>query len=209
MRQSKYCQNGHNRSGSQQDLCKDCRAVGVLTPKRQYSEDQREEILRAYQERPSMRGISRIFGVSRNTLTAWIKKNFRRCRRRELTMCWKSMKPGVLCGSGPINGGCGRSCCVGRRIFWRLSWEIAASERVDGCPGAFRHCVSSSDFWDAYQAVFPKETHRCVGKDTGQTAHQERWYNTLRQRGGGAMCAKPCRFLNVRSGIIESPNGLS
>ncbi|MBN1931930.1 MAG: hypothetical protein JW786_10030, partial [Desulfobacterales bacterium] len=34
----------------------------------------------------------------------------------------------------------------------------------------------------AYQNVFPKETHRCVGKETGQTAHQERWVNTLRQR---------------------------
>ncbi len=51
-------------------------------------------------------------------------------------------------------------------------------------PVAFRHCVSYSDFWEAYQAVFPTETHRCVGKETGQTAHQERWYNTLRQRVG-------------------------
>lgn len=66
--------NGHNRSGSQQYLCKDCGAVGVLTPKRRYSQDRREEILRAYQERPSMRGISRNFGISRKTLAAWIKK---------------------------------------------------------------------------------------------------------------------------------------
>ena len=28
----------------------------------------------AYFERPSMRGISRIFGVSRNTLSKWLKK---------------------------------------------------------------------------------------------------------------------------------------
>ena len=67
--------NGRNRCGSQQYLCKSCRAVGVLTPKRQYSPERREEILRAYQERPSMRGISRIFGVSRNALAAWIKKS--------------------------------------------------------------------------------------------------------------------------------------
>ena len=67
--------NGHNRSGSQQYLCKDCRAVGVLTEKPpKYSQERQEEILRAYQERPSMRGIARIFGVSRKTLAAWIKK---------------------------------------------------------------------------------------------------------------------------------------
>jgi insertion element IS1 protein InsB len=26
------------------------------------------------------------------------------------------------------------------------------------------------------------QTHQCVGKETGQTAHVERWHNTLRQR---------------------------
>lgn len=49
-------------------------------------------------------------------------------------------------------------------------------------PLAFRQCTSYSDFWKTYEAVFPKDTHRCVGKETGETAHQERWYNTLRQR---------------------------
>ena len=67
--------NGHNRSGSQQYLCKDCRASGVLTPKIRYSPERREEILRAYQERPSLHGISRIFGISRQTVAAWLKKN--------------------------------------------------------------------------------------------------------------------------------------
>lgn len=31
--------------------------------------------MRAYQERPSMPGIQRIFGVSRPTLIEWLKKN--------------------------------------------------------------------------------------------------------------------------------------
>jgi transposase-like protein len=30
--------------------------------------------LRAYQERSSLRGLSRTFGVSRNTVTSWLKK---------------------------------------------------------------------------------------------------------------------------------------
>ncbi|MGZ8227321.1 MAG: IS1 family transposase, partial [Methylococcaceae bacterium] len=33
----------------------------------------------------------------------------------------------------------------------------------------------------AYQGVFG-ENHRSVGKETGHTAHVERWNNTLRQR---------------------------
>ena len=49
-------------------------------------------------------------------------------------------------------------------------------------PAAFRtgHCFT--DFWEAYQKVLPDEQHTACGKETGQTAHVERWNNTLRQR---------------------------
>jgi insertion element IS1 protein InsB len=33
-----------------------------------------------------------------------------------------------------------------------------------------------------YSAVIPEEQHTAVGKETGETAHVERWNNTLRQR---------------------------
>jgi len=49
-------------------------------------------------------------------------------------------------------------------------------------PQAYRQCHTFSDFWDAYEKVFPKETHRSVGKETGETSHMERWYCTLRQK---------------------------
>lgn len=49
-------------------------------------------------------------------------------------------------------------------------------------PDGYKACCSFSDFWEAYAKVFPKETHRMVGKETGQTNHVERWNNTLRQR---------------------------
>ncbi len=45
-------------------------------------------------------------------------------------------------------------------------------------PDAYKHCHTFSDFWRAYREVFPAETHRCVGKETGETAHMERWNNT-------------------------------
>ena len=38
-----------------------------------YGQERKEEILRAYQKRTSLRGISRTFGVSRPTVTAWLK----------------------------------------------------------------------------------------------------------------------------------------
>jgi insertion element IS1 protein InsB len=62
-----------------------------------------------------------------------------------------------------------RSQSTGRRL-----WEAI--------PFAYRtgHCFT--DFWAAYQAVIPEEQHSAVGKETGETAHVERWNNTLRQR---------------------------
>jgi insertion element IS1 protein InsB len=49
-------------------------------------------------------------------------------------------------------------------------------------PNAYRTRQCYSDFWHAYQAVIPEEQHPAVGKETGGTAHVERWNNTLRQR---------------------------
>jgi insertion element IS1 protein InsB len=51
-------------------------------------------------------------------------------------------------------------------------------------PASYRsgHCFS--DFWEAYSLVIPAEQHTAAGKETGFTAHVERWNNTLRQRLG-------------------------
>ena len=49
-------------------------------------------------------------------------------------------------------------------------------------PLEYRQGHTCSDFWRAYAAVFPEETHRCVCKATGETAPMERWHNTLGQR---------------------------
>jgi IS1 transposase len=50
----------------------------------------------------------------------------------------------------------------------------------DSEPYRARHCFT--DFWAASQAVIAEEQHTAVGKETGETAHVERWKNTLRQR---------------------------
>jgi insertion element IS1 protein InsB len=45
-----------------------------------------------------------------------------------------------------------------------------------------KRAICYSDFWQAYTTVLPSKRHRAVGKETGQTAHIERFNNTLRQR---------------------------
>ncbi len=52
----------------------------------------------------------------------------------------------------------------------------------EAIPHAYRTGKCTTDCWTAYQAVIPEEQHMAVGKETGETAHVERWNNTLRQR---------------------------
>jgi len=40
-----------------------------------YAPERKEEILRAYQERSSLRGLERTFGVARSTVISWLKKS--------------------------------------------------------------------------------------------------------------------------------------
>jgi insertion element IS1 protein InsB len=58
----------------------------------------------------------------------------------------------------------------------------------EGIPQAYRRGHCYTDFWSAYQAVIPEEQHTAVGKETGETAHVERWNNTLRQRLARFVC---------------------
>lgn len=70
------------------------------------------------------------------------------------------------------------ACVIGDRseATCRKLWE-----RV---PAAYRRAHCFSDFWEAYRLVIPAAQHTPVGKQSGETAHVERWNNTLRQRLG-------------------------
>ena len=52
----------------------------------------------------------------------------------------------------------------------------------EAIPAAYRIGQCYTDFWVVYRAVIPEEQHTAVGKESGETAHIERWNNTLRQR---------------------------
>ena len=66
---------GRSPNGKQKYLCKECKRQSRENPTpHAYSEERREEILRAYEERSSLRGIERTFGVSRTSVIGWMKK---------------------------------------------------------------------------------------------------------------------------------------
>ena len=187
----KIVKNGHNASGNQQYWCKDCGNRGVLEPKRGYTAAQKEQILSAYYERSSMRGIQRTFGVSRPTLISWLKKDEASPKLEETLLpveledvleadeMWsfvyekwnKRWRWTVMC----------------RRTRQMIAFvigdrsEAACSKLWELIPPAYQGCQSYTDFWEPDQLVFPEKAHECAGKGSGQTNHMERWYNTLRQ----------------------------
>jgi insertion element IS1 protein InsB len=162
-------------------------ATGWYTPER------KEEILRAYQERSSMRGISRIFGIARQTLANWLKDKAKTL-------------PQVADTLAPVHRGdvleldelwsfvyskdnerwvwialCRRTRQIVAFYTGDRS-EASCREFWNRIPQAYRGGHSFSDLWDAYQKVCATGHHHSVGKESGETAHVERWNLTLRQR---------------------------
>ena len=68
--------NGHTPTGPPRFMCRTCRRPHREDPPPNgYTAAERDTILRAYEERSSLRGLTRTFGVSRTTVIDWIKKS--------------------------------------------------------------------------------------------------------------------------------------
>ncbi len=72
---------GRSPNGKQKYRCKACKRQSRENPTPHvYPEERREEILRAYEERSSLRGIERTFGVSRTGVDLMDKKKQKSCQ---------------------------------------------------------------------------------------------------------------------------------
>ena len=186
--------NGTDYKGDQKFHCLDCDAYGTLEPQsRSYPEFVKEFVLRAYRERASMRGVERIFGIARQTLARWILEKAGVLPDLadtletaaaddvlELDELWsyvfrKSDKRWIWIAL------CRRTRQVVGHFIGDRS-EKSCRELWKRIPATYKKCCSYSDFWEAYRKVFSNNTHQCVGKESGETSHVERWNNTLRQR---------------------------
>ena len=186
--------NGKDYKGSQKYHCRDCNHYGTLAAQpRAYPEFIKDLVIRAYRERASMRGIERIFGIARQTLARWLKEKAANLPDLsdtleppqaddvlELDELWsfvlkKSDKRWLWIAL------CRRTRQVVAYYIGDRS-EKSCRELWQRIPEAYKKLNSYSDFWEAYQQVFTNGSHQSVGKESGETAHIERWNNTLRQR---------------------------
>lgn len=73
--------NGATPDGRQRYQCRACgRRSTYEARSNRYTPEQQETILRACHERASLRGVARIFGLSRTTVSAWLEKKQPPCR---------------------------------------------------------------------------------------------------------------------------------
>ncbi len=187
------CSNGHDYKGAQKYHCHRCKKYGTLHARQGYRQEEKELILRAYQERASMRGVERIFGTARPTLARWLQEKAAKLPAMEATLL--AAQPDDLLELDELWSFVRTK--RNQRWLWialcRRTRQVVAyfigDRSADSCrnlrqriPQSYRACCSCSDFWEAYQLTFDAATHRTVGKETGETAHVERWNNTLRQR---------------------------
>jgi len=149
-------------------------------------------ILRACQERVSLRGLERIFWVARQQIAIWVREHVQNLAPIRTTLL--PAEPDDVLEFDEAWSFVLKK--AHKRWLWtvmcRRTRQIVAftigdrSEKAcrrlwSKIPTAYRACVLYSAFWQAYQNVLPPELHQAVGKESGQTNHMERWYCTLRQ----------------------------
>jgi IS1 family transposase len=153
----------------------------------------RAQVQRAVLERVSWRGLERVLGVSRRTVAHWVEAWAQELPPLEDTLADARLDDVLELDevwSFVLNKDQQRWIWVAlcRRTRQIVAYfigdrtETSCLQLWRRIPASYKRCHSFSDFWDAYQRVFASDRHQSVGKDSGQTSHIERWFNTLRQR---------------------------
>ena len=69
----KIRKNGHAENGDQRARCLTCGRTFVLQPQgARYDQKFKDQVVAAYQDRMSIRGITRTFGVCYQTVVRWV-----------------------------------------------------------------------------------------------------------------------------------------
>lgn len=192
---SKLVKNGHDYKGAQKFHCKGCGRYGTVNAQTGYATPTRQMIQRAVSERLSLRGIERLFGISRRTVHRWLQQWIDQAPPVDQTLV-EAQPDDVLeldelwsfVGAKAQQRWLWLALCRRTRqvvAYWLGDRsETSAIHLWERLPHNYARCRSFSDKWEAYRHVFDHKRHRQVNKDEGETNHVERWFNTLRQRLG-------------------------
>ena len=187
--------NGYNSVCTTKFLCKICGRQFVENPKQSRISDESKSLVdKLLLERISLAGIARVVEVSERWLQNYVNEKYNSIPLEVKVMAKSSFRLTIQCDE--------MWSFVGKRDNKQWVWlaldrntrEIvgvhvgdrsadSAQSLWDSLPTLYQqHAISYTDFWEAYQTVFPKARHHAVGKESGKTNHIERFNCTLRQR---------------------------
>ena len=178
--------NGHTPRGAQRARCVECARTFTLSPKGpRHTRTFKEPVLAADQDRMSLRGIHRTFGVCYASVLRWLggkTEDLPACKDTllpsqdgdvlELDELWSFVQKKAQT--------LWRWVALCRRTRQIVAWSLgdrseeAAADLRAALPKDYRRRATRSDPWRAYAAAFPKRAHRCCAKREGQTCHVER-----------------------------------
>lgn len=187
--------NGSNAVGTPRFLCKSCRRQFVENPKnKRVSNEQKQLIDKLLLERISLAGIARVVGVSMRWLQTYVNDKYKSVSKAVKVAVKLTFNLTIECDELWSFVGKhqnkqwvwlamdrGSREVVGHHIGDRSAQSAQAL--WDSLPAIYQeYATCHTDFWAAYQAVFPSHRHRAAGKESGETNHIERFNGTLRQR---------------------------
>jgi insertion element IS1 protein InsB len=197
----KYChcdsvgKNGYNSVCTAKFLCKTCGRQCVENPKQRRISDKIKSLVdKLLLERISLAGIARVFEVSERWPQNYLNEKYRSVPLDGKVIAKSSPRHTIQCdGMWPFVGKCDDKQWIWlaldrytREIVGVHMGEISADSAQslwDSLPTIYQqHAISYTDYWEAYQAVFPKNRHHAVGKESAKTNYIERFDCTLRQR---------------------------
>ena len=157
-----------------------------------YPPERKEELLRTYHERSSLRGWNALLVSPGRQWPNGLKKAAQPPPLVETVVASEANDVLELDELWSFVGHKENKRWI---ALWRRTRQVVAyfigDRSEESCwrlwhwiPSDYRHCRTFRDFWETYQTVFGTlaTAHQSVGKETGETAHVERWNNTLRQR---------------------------
>lgn len=184
--------NGFTRHHNQRVLCKSCGKTRVLNPKKAQFQNF-EELRRAFLERLSLYGVSRVFMISyyqvyqHLNLTCLLLPYFK-------TQVSPMNSPDII-EFDELCSFCGSKkqkqwlwAALSRKTRQIVAYVIGdRSEQtfkrlIRKIPIEYLKCQSYSDYWKSYAILKAKGNHQQVAKKSGKTNHIERFWATLRAR---------------------------
>ncbi|MCP4105570.1 MAG: IS1 family transposase [Desulfobacteraceae bacterium] len=187
--------NGSIHSGKQKYMCRECKRQFVEEPcNKRISVETKRLIDRLLREKIPLAGIARSVKVSERWLQNYVNEKYENVPKKVTVK--EKRKGSLTIECDEMWSFVGSKDCK----FWIwLAKDTESKEIVgvhigdrdrngaeglwDSLPGVYRQCaVCYTDFWSAYENIFPSKRHRPVLKGSGKTNSIESFNCTMRQR---------------------------